>query len=385
MAIASLLLLIAVSLIVLTLVLVTKKRKPRTLRNAAVSNNYETVASSSELLNAETRHHFSDDNANMNSATDRIVMTEVSQAEWNAYPSLPRPPADPGLATLEEWKEEWKEGMEPVANPHYTSTQSIVSSSNMSEPPDYESIQDVQRRQFLYSRGGDHMPPYNPNQRTRSLQDFRQAHGAEPAPLFTGSMDRVRHNVSSKRKMAQLLEVVDETNRGGTTSPLVSHALQAEQFPYSGDDDGRNGDKLEAGDRSSGAMSIDQTVDNDLYEATRGGISNPEYMEIRSSTQQRPPLPLPVVAATPDITSREERETDVEARSDSSLLASSPMYTPMNSVTLLPQQGSGTFPDLEGEGTASVGFCAPEAKKEACRGARLQQSRQDAQDHQHHP
>jgi hypothetical protein len=313
-AIASLLLLIALSIIILTLVILTRRKK-RVHVPAAVSNNYETV--SRDSMGALPYEGAGLEN---NAATNELSMSEIQPRGWDAYPSLPRPPTDPGFATIGEWVRAKQNAVAaPFINPSYASTLSVASNSNVSEPPEYESVEDAQRKYFLPRRGAllpfglDHSTKL----RTQSLQDFRVKCRD---PSWSATVDRVRNrqDMASKTKMAQLLE--EEADYKSEGSP-PTNSFTALSFPYGC-----------AGDAAAGAdVDTKHSVDNALYEATKGTgeTENSNYMTMDENfyenSDQGPPIRASVqTRATKQPCRTTEDISQVEE------------YTTMNSLLSLP-------------------------------------------------
>ena len=328
--IASLLLLIAMAIIILTLVLGTRRKK-HIATLTAVSNNYETVSRDSTAGIPPLPDRVGPRFIERSRATNVHAMTEIPPQGWDAYPSLPRPPTDPGFATIEEWVKA-KQDAAAVSNLNYASTLSIASNSNMSEPPDYETIQDAQRKHFLFRESGM-LPSAGLSLRSRSMQDFRTAHKDR---LWSATVDRARNrqDMASKSKMAQLLEEEAdpriEGRHGGFSS---TNALTIARIPYRI----HNGPSTEV--NSADAISTDHSVDNDLYEATGGGTTN-EYMAINENfyenSDQGPPTRAPSssVRTRPTLTP-EQPSCDDDITAQSPLMGTSPTYTTMNSILTL--------------------------------------------------
>ena len=179
--IACLLLLIATSVTVLTLVLFFRSKKHRPLQQHTESNTYETINTSANL--------FVETVSNVNGGSVVEVGEEASSGQ-----NLPLPPViESNLMTIEEWRQQ--EGNVPVSNPFYASTFSLATES---EPPEYESIDEVNHRYKL--QFPERIESCNPD--TRSLQDIDSVQRGS----WTGSMDYSIRRGGSKttRKKSQL-------------------------------------------------------------------------------------------------------------------------------------------------------------------------------------
>lgn len=245
----------------------------RNTQNDTDGNNYVTVGTRRDPPPLEAGPHFPQSSM-ANLATDEHALTEIHPQGWDAYPSLPRPLADPGFATIEEWVKA-KENMTPVTNLNYASSISINSNSIMSEPPDYESIQDVQRKYFFPSEGVPGSLDHSTKLRTRSLQDFRMTSGDNFRAATTVDRIRNRQDRANKTKMAQVLEEEASPRSKGLTGSPLTKALVAKSFPYGDATAGAKGIGC-----TEDAMSREHSVDNDLYEATSRRGGDPDYLVV---------------------------------------------------------------------------------------------------------
>ena len=137
-AIGFLLLLVILAILVLLCVLLGKKKKSHILdisQFTTAENNYSVV--DTRLLPALPS---SNEETNIERITDPMITAERNPQNLGEY-SLPVPPLEPELIPLELWRQEAENS--PLHNPYYASTAAL------SEPPDYESIQDIRRNYIL--------------------------------------------------------------------------------------------------------------------------------------------------------------------------------------------------------------------------------------------
>ncbi len=146
-----LLLIVLAIMVLINCVLLGKKRK------SPILNLSELTATESAIqATPAPPTNYELPSIERNSIAGVWVITERNPQDLSEL-SLPVPPLEPELIPLEVWKQE--NDSLPVYNSHYAST--AAENSNLSEPPDYESIQDVKQHYTLAGGNSDLSHPHH--------------------------------------------------------------------------------------------------------------------------------------------------------------------------------------------------------------------------------